>query len=1029
VERAIPSAGVKQSYPEGLSRIPDYELIRRIGGGGYGEVWLARNLIGAFRAVKIIYRNAFADERPFEREFNGIKKFEPISRSHESQVNILHVGRNGDYFYYVMELADDAGPYPPAPCSSRANSPLTDASASSYAPRTLKLESQRRGRLPVPECVKIGISLTTALGHLHRHGLVHRDVKPSNVIFINGVPKLADIGLVTDFDATVSCVGTEGFLPPEGPGSPQADLFALGKVLYEISTGKDRKDYPEPPTLLGEYKDRQEMLELGEVIKKACAPNPRDRFASAEQMQADLLLLNAGKSVRQTRLLERRVKLLTRTAVVLVAVILLGVVPYAWALLEARRARRAEAQSREQLWSSYLAQAKALRLSHEPGGRADALRALKAAAEIRLSPQLRNEAVAALALTDLQLKKVWPPSDGARIFAFDIGYERYVYVPTNGPPSIRRVVDDSEVTRLTGYIPPVPQFTPGFEFSPDGRFLLAWSRGSAARPLDLWDLNTGDIAATFEGELRAPVFSPDSHSLAFSEVADDTNGVVKVYDLTSNPPVLKHETTRGIRVSYMQFHPSREMLATCSNDSDDASVWDLASGALVYHFPHPKPVRQVDWDPKGDLLATACEDGNVYIWALTSPEWPKHILVGHDMGVTDVSFSFDGVFLASRAWDGTMRIWDTATAQLLFRFPSLGYSLGFSHPHYRFYHAGGVDKFAVSELLPSRECRLLRPKPPGARSVTCDFSFDGRWLLTCHKDGVRIWNPDSGEIGTFLPEEGTLWAVFGPGANHCLVASKSGIKEWSLTSDAQGRDISFAPVRTVSSAAASELLLSCDGTTLVFSFGEQVHIMNLPSGEEKTVPRADTFFGFTALSGHGKLAVGWPSPSIKEAGRINVFDTGTTNLLHQLHQHGSSRGAFSPDEKWFLVGDGVEYRLWDADSWHSPYGIPQTERGTGFLGFMAFSPDSRIIAVVLGGDTLRLIETTSGQELATLQAPELHDIGALLRFSPDGTRLAVMYGPGPVQLWDLRLIRQELAAMSLDWNMPPYPPASQRAAK
>jgi eukaryotic-like serine/threonine-protein kinase len=91
--------------------VPDHELIRPIGKGAYGEVWLARNIMGTWRAVKVVYRSRFDDLRPFEREFAGIQRFEPVSRSHPSQVHILHIGRNAaeGYFYYVMELADDAG--------------------------------------------------------------------------------------------------------------------------------------------------------------------------------------------------------------------------------------------------------------------------------------------------------------------------------------------------------------------------------------------------------------------------------------------------------------------------------------------------------------------------------------------------------------------------------------------------------------------------------------------------------------------------------------------------------------------------------------------------------------------------------------------------------------------------------------------------------------------------------------------------------------------------------------------------------
>jgi serine/threonine protein kinase len=90
------------------SNVPDHELLRRIGSGSYGEVWLARNVLGRLRAVKIIYRSRFQDPRPFEREFEGIQRFEPISRSHPSQLAILHVGKDAaaGCFYYVMELAD-----------------------------------------------------------------------------------------------------------------------------------------------------------------------------------------------------------------------------------------------------------------------------------------------------------------------------------------------------------------------------------------------------------------------------------------------------------------------------------------------------------------------------------------------------------------------------------------------------------------------------------------------------------------------------------------------------------------------------------------------------------------------------------------------------------------------------------------------------------------------------------------------------------------------------------------------------------
>src|SRR6266516_762217 len=102
-------------------QVPDHELICRIGCGAYGEVWLARNVVGTLRAVKVVYRRSFSEAYPFERELKGIQNFEPISRSHEGLVDVLQIGRGEGYFYYVMELADDAEPPPSDQCSVVSN--------------------------------------------------------------------------------------------------------------------------------------------------------------------------------------------------------------------------------------------------------------------------------------------------------------------------------------------------------------------------------------------------------------------------------------------------------------------------------------------------------------------------------------------------------------------------------------------------------------------------------------------------------------------------------------------------------------------------------------------------------------------------------------------------------------------------------------------------------------------------------------------------------------------------------------------
>jgi serine/threonine protein kinase len=214
-------------------------LLREIGRGAYGEVWLARDAVGIIRAVKVIQRRGFADSRPYDREFEGIRRFVPLSLEHPGLIRVLHVGRDdrAGFFHYVMEAADNAGP-----------DPAIDPEH--YTPRTLAEDLERQGPLPPAEVARLGSQMADALAFLHRHRLVHRDLKPANILFVQGRPKLGDIGLVSPMAATdrsVSFLGTQGYIAPEGPGSAAADLFSLGKLLYVVATGCNPDEFPKSP--------------------------------------------------------------------------------------------------------------------------------------------------------------------------------------------------------------------------------------------------------------------------------------------------------------------------------------------------------------------------------------------------------------------------------------------------------------------------------------------------------------------------------------------------------------------------------------------------------------------------------------------------------------------------------------------------------------------------------------------------------------------------------------------------------------
>ena len=278
----MPSTADNRQAPH----VPNHEMVRSIGRGSYGEIWLARSLTGTWRAVKIVDRRTFESDKAFQREFEGMAKFEPISREDAGFVDILHVGRDegGDFFYYVIELADDH-------LGSTAIDPAN------YAPKTIKSELSRRSRLLADEVVTLGLfAHEGARAPCTAGGLVHRDIKPANIIFVGGVPKIADIRLVAA-SGQDSSVGTEGYVPPEGPGSVQADIYSLGKVLYELAMGKDRMDFPAVNTDIAELPDKTRLLRLNDVLLRACANDCGERYATAEEMHDDLLRLRDGRAL------------------------------------------------------------------------------------------------------------------------------------------------------------------------------------------------------------------------------------------------------------------------------------------------------------------------------------------------------------------------------------------------------------------------------------------------------------------------------------------------------------------------------------------------------------------------------------------------------------------------------------------------------------------------------------------------------------------------------------------------------------
>ena len=281
--RTSPTETIVLTFPdEKPPDAPEYELFDKpFGAGGFGKVWLARNAIGQWQALKAVYQAKFGDNTvPYEAEFKGLQKYKPVSEKHPGLLRIDFVSRKKEagYFYYVMELGDS-------------RTPGWEQNPTTYKPKDLdSVRKQADGRrLPFAECVRIGAILADALDFLHRQGLTHRDIKPSNVIFVNGRPKLADVGLVTDIrppEIIHTLVGTPGYMPPppERPGTAQADIYALGMLLYVISTGCDPDLFPALSTTLMERSGHADFIRLNAVILKACQPDCAQRYQTTSEL-------------------------------------------------------------------------------------------------------------------------------------------------------------------------------------------------------------------------------------------------------------------------------------------------------------------------------------------------------------------------------------------------------------------------------------------------------------------------------------------------------------------------------------------------------------------------------------------------------------------------------------------------------------------------------------------------------------------------------------------------------------------------
>jgi serine/threonine protein kinase/WD40 repeat protein/Tfp pilus assembly protein PilF len=887
---------------------------------------------------------------------------------------------------------------------------------------------------------RLAVQVAEALDYAHKQGILHRDIKPSNLLLdTRGTVWITDFGLVKaeDSDELTSpgdIVGTVRYMAPErfqGTAEPGNDIYGLGITLFELLTLRpafedsnrarliERVTHDDPPR--PRKLDSHIPKDLETIVLKAIAKDPARRYAGAEEMAEDLRRFLADRPIRARRAssLEKVVRWCRRNpaiaglsgfAAVLLLLIAVGL-PVAALLRKERNEALVNLERAEA--AEHLAQARAFRWSGKVGHRFKSLEELADAAKARPSLELRNEAIACLALTDLRPAKSWDgyPA-GTTALTFDPSFENYARSDGLGNISVRRVADDREMARLPGLGTHAYHLT----FSPNGQFLAAtYHQQNPA--MFVWNWQSGQIVFK-TGVNWGRDFSPDSRWLAYS-LGD---GVIHLHDLVSGKADKKLPSGTGGHT--LAFDPTGRRLATmCESNPTEVQIYDVATSKVETTLRHTVGMGSPNWRGDGNYLATTCADSSIVVWDVRTGK-QQTVMRGHDK-VTQVAFNHRGDLLARTGWDGTLRLWDPLTGQQLLSTEGgvFNHVPQFSPDDRLLGCTITGSKVELWEVVTGVSvCRVLRGPLKEVGTSGTDFSPDGRLLASISEDGLRLWDFTASQEIAFLPLGQTHSVFFHPSDGSLITSGDRGLFRWPIAAGIQ-----VGPPQLLGEPGGMwEACLDPDGRKLAVVQRNEGRglVLDLDKQAEKVLLGNHPNIARIAISPDGRwVATGtwWGFGSTTK-----VWDAQSGKLVQDLptrELQGDATVAFSSDGRWLVTGNGREYRFWQVGSWQPDRPIPKERHS---FGAMAFTRDGKIMAILQSPRRVQLLDVTTGAELASFEAADPHNINHLC-FSPDGSRLSASCLHQVIQVWDLRAIRRELAEINLDWDLPPYPPLQETA--
>ncbi len=762
----------------------EYELLEEIDHGGMGVVWRARQIsLNRVVALKLILTGRFASESELKRF--RVESEAAAHLDHPNIVPIYQVGEHEGQPYFAMKFIEGGSLARRIPNDELRMSNETAVAAGS--------------KFDIRNSALVISKVARAVHHAHQRGLLHRDLKPANILLdAQGEPHVTDFGLAKRFEddgrLTMSgaVLGTPNYMSPEAAAgnakqlTTATDIYSVGAILYELLAGRPpfqadtplatmrqvMDEEPERPSILNLRVDR----DLETICLKCLEKDPQRRYSSAAELADDLERWMRDEPIlaRRCTSAERLVKSARRHPVhaagitTLLLVLAAGVSGILWqwrrAEHETERVREAAAREaaallrNEAAKDAFLEQARAFRTSMQMGQRIKALGALAAAARIRPSIEMRNEALAALALPDLV-------EEGPGIRLVDATYNAgadadvrvAVYTDAREGLRLHNLADGHMLTNWSM----AGRFPGWLTFSPNGNWLSSRNWDQAV----FWNLASQQTSRSFKTRFEQKIhhgmeFSPDSRHWAVA----DGGVTISLVNVESGELVKKLEADAP--VSAFTFSPDGRHLAVSAGRS--LQLWNLAEGAVVQRIPMPA-VTWLSWHADGGRVVAVGGDDVLRIVELPSGEvWS---VAGETARIAGRAvLQPGGTLMATGNSMAELRLWDLATGRLWFKVPDLQF-YHFSRDGKRLacFKSPPTGNLIAASVIEGSELRSFIG--PTNVMLDLDASPDGRWLAGACDDGVRLWKLACGQQVDFAPLTNVATIEFSGDSQSLLVQS------------------------------------------------------------------------------------------------------------------------------------------------------------------------------------------------------------------------------------------------------------------